>query len=125
MDDELKDESRKGDDWRVPTAEERLSRLIGKPGTPETSPLGATRHDPETKKPLAPGVVHVVLKEGIDGHRVAKRLADGKDDAELGHNLSDLRRILLEHEALDVKPTFDFTPPGLAAEANPPQGRER
>lgn len=127
MNNKPKARSRKGDnDRQIPTAKERLSRLIGgEPRKPETSQKGATLHDPETRNSFVPGVVHVVLREGIDGRLIANRWADAKERAKFGRDFSFLRKLLKEHELVNIEATFDFTPPGLTPEKNPPAGRER
>jgi subtilisin family serine protease len=116
MDDELEDQSPKGEKRKgLPTAEERLSWLR----STESS------HGAPTDS-LVPGVVHVVLEQGVDGRRIAELLTDPADkDAEFGPNLSVLRNLVREQGLVRIEATFDFTPPGLEPERNPPKGRER
>ena len=119
MDYKIEDQSPESkNDREIPTEKERLSRLIDPPQSADFK-----AHDARTA--FVPGVVHVVVKEGIDGRRIAKRLQDTEDDADFGANLSVLRNLLKEHRLLRVEATFDFTPPGLKPEENPPRGRER
>jgi hypothetical protein len=119
-----------------------------KKGRPSPSKLAQTsrRHnskydnssyDPRKDSPFVPGVVHVVLKEGLDGRRIAEQLQGGDDSGNdsrsyygddykgYGPKLSAFRRILEQHRPISIEPTFDATPPGLEKEENPPAGRER
>jgi subtilisin family serine protease len=110
-------------DRRIRTDEERLSRLrsMAKPAPPAMG-LESTVEDAETEKSYVPGVVHVVVKEGVDGRKIARQLTESHETDEY---VSALRSLLNEHEMVRVEASFDFRPPGLEPEENPPPGRER
>jgi subtilisin family serine protease len=113
------------DERQIPRAEERLSRLINMAHAAVPKTLkDASSHD-APKESSVPGVVHVVLKEGVDGRRIAKRFNDGDDHGEHDANFSVLMNLLRQHRIVRVEATFDATPPGLEPEENPPAGRER
>jgi subtilase family protein len=123
MNDRLKDESREQEaNSQVPTPKERLNRLVKLAEPRETDSIS---HDAPTETGFVSGVVHVVLKQGFDAGRLAKRLMDGEDSEEFGPDLPVLRDFLNQHGLKHAEATFDFTPPGLEKETNPPPGRER
>ena len=110
---------------QIPTAEERLNRLIdmAQPALPKSSPDDSSHDAP--KESSVPGVVQVVLKEGVDGRVIAKRLNDPNDHDEHDERLSELRKLLRQHDLVRVQATFFAPRPGRKPEKNPPPGRER
>jgi subtilisin family serine protease len=108
---------------RIPTEQERLSRLrsMAEPTSPAMG-FEAVPEDAQTEHAYVPGVVHVVLKEGVDGREVMRQLADENEEAE---HVSALRSLVSEHNMTRVEASFDVEVPGLEREENPPPGRER
>lgn len=109
---------------RIPTEEERLSRLrsMVDPMPPAMGGLGLAPEDAPPPEVYVPGVVHVVVKEGADGREIMRQLTEPQEGEE---HVSALRELLNEHEMTGVEASFDVEVPGLEREENPPPGRER
>lgn len=108
---------------RIPTADERLSRLRSM-AQPAPGPMGpeAAAEDAQIEHAYVPGVVHVVIKEGVDGGEIMRQLSDPHEAAD---DVSALKNLLNEHGMTRVEASFDVEVPGLGREENPPPGRAR
>jgi hypothetical protein len=108
----------------IPKHEERLNP----PYSVQTSPSDTKdsySDDGPRSSPFVPGVVQLVLKQGLDGRRIAERLQSGDDYDHDDPNISKLRSILNQHRLDRIELSFDSPTPGVEKEANPPAGRER
>lgn len=96
----------------------------GHTSPPQTSDDDTSYNDARTGSGVVPGVVQVLLKEGLDARRIADRLQ--RDDPHGDDpNVARLRDILSQHRILRAEATFDAPPAGRKREAKPPPGRER